>query len=220
MTCVEAIGGVEQEALTDDESCSTDTCYCNLASSDLQVQWVLQLCCIEEAHINQTIQPIAESLNVSDSAVKIISYWLKNTPSMRRQTSAVFTWDIIYDVSVTGDALALNQELSDENFLDRVQTAMEEDIGLPISRIITQEVSFYIGEPIPATTGSDTSIMWALAGAIGGLLLLTGLAYYISSLQTAAEDATSSTEISDKMIEEEKNFSGVPIRLGGDRFEL
>jgi len=215
MTCVEAIGGVEQAALADDESCSTDTCYCNLASRDLQVEWVLQLCCIEEAHINQTIQPIAESLNVSDSVVRIKSYSLINMPSMRRQMSVGFTWDIIYEVSITEDALALKQELSNENFLDRVETAIEEDIGLPISSLSTLEVAFdvdvNVDEPIVAPTGSDTSIAWALAGAIVGFLLVMGLAYYIFSVKMVAEEATTLEEIP---------RSGVPIRLGGDRFEL
>lgn len=239
MSCIKTIGGVEQEALTDDERCSTDICQCGLASDKLQVEWVLQLCCIGEAHINQTIGPIAESLNITDSAVRIKSYWLISTPTTRRQMSSVFAWDIIYEVSIGGDALALKRELSSETFLDIVGTAVEEDIGFPISKIATLELSFEVVAPTLAPTefpynetilldqdgeaimsGSDNSIIWAVAGAIGGLVLLIGLAYYISSCPTAEEEVCSLEEAPIKMIEEGEITTGVTVRLGENRFEL
>jgi len=234
MTCVEMLGGIEQKALADDESCSAETCRCGLASHHLQLEWVLQLCCIEEAHINHTIQPIAESLNISDSAVRIKSY---HTPSLKEQRRLVFAWDIIYEVRITGDALALNQKLYNETFLDTVGTAIEESIGFSISKIATLNLYFYVATPTSLPTeflynetnvqdqpdveilqGSDNFMPWTLAGVIGGILLLTGLTCYISLFQTAAEEPSSSEDVSNTIMEEV--ITGVPIRLGEGRFEL
>jgi hypothetical protein len=118
-----------------------------------EVIWVLGICCLDESQIAETIPPVAESLSLDVSSVRIAFY--TEFDSSRRRDSEVTAkklrrlssvrdgaWDVEYQLQVAGMNNALNMEaqLNDATFVDQIGGSIRTSMNIALDFIFTREV--------------------------------------------------------------------------------
>merc|ERR1712060_867456 len=118
-----------------------------------ELNWVLGICCIEENQIEETIPPVAESLGLDVSSVRIAFYTVfssrrrraeATTKKLRRLSSVTEgAWDIEYLLLVAGLNNVLNTEvqLEDATFVNKIGGNISTSMNITLDFISTREVS-------------------------------------------------------------------------------
>jgi len=128
-----------------------------------ELNWVLGICCIDESQIEETIPPVAESLSLDVSSVRIAFY--AEFDSSRRRHSEVTTkklrrlssvtdgaWDIEYLIQVAGMNNALNREaqLDNASFVDHIGDSISTSMNIALDFISTRKV--FVKASVPLTS--------------------------------------------------------------------
>jgi len=126
-----------------------------------ELNWVLGICCIDESQIEDTIPPVAESLSLDVSSVRIAFY--TEVDSSRRRRSEVTTkklrrlssvtdgtWDIGYLLQVAGLNNAVNTEakLEDATFVNQIGGSISTSMSIALDFISTREVIVKASVPL------------------------------------------------------------------------
>jgi hypothetical protein len=155
-----------------------------------ELYWEALLCCIEENQIEDTVQPVADSLGLDDSDVSIESYTAFES-SRRRQPvdllekrRSVFkakdgAWDIQYLIKVAGidETLYTETLLKDAAFVDSIGENIGTSINIVLELISTQNVSIGIISSSPTSVSSQNPTPTPTLGDPKATFFTTGARY-------------------------------------------
>merc|ERR1719184_163479 len=134
-----------------------------------KVNWEAVLCCISETQIQDTIPPVADSLDVDEDKVTIVSYSALTSTRRREvigmleerrrsETGIDGAWDIEYVILISGidETLDAENQLNNDTFVRGIEDSISSSVSKELAIISSEIVSIIAIRSSPTWTPTES----------------------------------------------------------------